>query len=66
MTQDVDRLNARVTALEADLEKQKSDAKEREIVQLKWGVRVLGLLAMAMGGWIWAQIGHIFDVGPAK
>ena len=60
------RLEARVADLEKEVERQRSEAKEREVMQLKWGVRALGLLVMAMGGWIWAQVGHLFDLGGAR
>ena len=60
------RLEARVSDLEQEVAKQKSEIKEREVMQLKWGVRALGLLVMAMGGWIWAQVGHLFDLGNVK
>ena len=60
------RLEVRVSELEKEVAKQKSEIKEREVVQLKWGVRAVGLIVVAMGGWIWAQVGHLFDLGGAR
>jgi hypothetical protein len=59
---DIDALTRRVAELEKEVATQKEEAKQREVTQLKWGVRALGLMVMAMGGWIWSQIGHIFDL----
>lgn len=61
-----DELEIRLKALEQELQKLREEAKAREITQLKWGVRALGLLVITMGGWIWSQIGHLFELGGPR
>ena len=63
MTDEVEHLEARVDKLEAEIERLQTEAKEREVRQLKWGIRVLGALVITMASWIWTQIGHLFDFG---
>ena len=36
-------------------------AREKELNQLKWGFRVVGIFALALGSWVWAQIGPTLD-----
>jgi|TARA_R110000744_G_C19370668_1_gene562495 hypothetical protein len=49
-------LKTRIIALENDMDKLQSEAKEREIKQLRWGVTVLGAIVLALGGWVWSQV----------
>ena len=63
MTDDVDRLEGRVKQLENEIKTIKSEQKERELRQLRWGVQALGVIVIGMGGWIWTQVGHLFDLG---
>ena len=68
MTEEYDRLQKRIdmqeaelNALRAEVQRMKEDAQMREIARLKWGVGALGTVVLVLGGWIWTQIGHIFD-----
>lgn len=61
-----DDLEVRIKDLEKKVQQIRDEAKQRELIQLKWGVRVLGALVLVMGGWIWAQVGHLFDLGGEK
>jgi len=61
--EEIKRLMMRVDELEKEIVKLKSDAKDKELNQLKWGIRSLGAIIILMGGWIWSQVGHMFDFG---
>ena len=56
-------IEERLTKIEDELRRQQHAQEERERKQLKIGVQVLGAVVFAMGGWIWSQIGHLFDLG---
>ena len=53
---DNSELEARVRGLEEDVAAMRTEAQEREIKRLKWGIGVLGAIVMAIGGWLWAEI----------
>jgi len=57
-------IEARFDALQQKIAQLEDEAREREVKQLKMGVRVMGVVVLAMAGWIWTQIGHIFDYAP--
>lgn len=60
---DFDNIERRLKEVERELQGLKREAQERDMRQLKWGVRVLGALVITMAGWIWSQVGHMFDLG---
>lgn len=60
MDEDIEK---RLTKLEDEVQRQQRAQEERERKQLKVGVQILGAVVFAMGGWIWSQIGHLFDLG---
>ena len=61
MSSDIGELEERLKHLEQEVNRLQEEAKEREVRQLRWGIRVLGIVVMAMASWIWTQVGHIFD-----
>lgn len=63
---DIAYLKRTVTQLRADVSEMKEEQRRRELQQWKMGVRALGVIVLAMGGWIWAQVGFLFDLGGGK
>lgn len=61
MAEDLEHLAHRVDELQEDVERLEKEANEREKRQLRWGIRALGAVALTLGGYIWSQVGHIFD-----
>lgn len=56
-------LEEKLDSLEAAIEAEKRAAMLRENQRLKWGIGALGTIVMGLSAWIWAQVGHLFDLG---
>jgi len=59
----IESLAKKVDKLEDEVDALRAEAREREMAQMRWGIRALGAVVMLMGGWIWSQIGHMFHFG---
>lgn len=50
------QLEERIKVLEQGLAAMRDEERAREVKQLKYGIRVLGIIVLALGGWAWTQI----------
>lgn len=64
--EDIANLKRLVTQLRNEIDEMKEAQRQRELQQWKMGVRALGVIVLTMGGWIWAQVGFLFDLGGSK
>ncbi len=62
----IQTITDKLNELEREIDEFKEEARVARENQLKWGVRILGAVIIAMGGWIWSQVGHIFELGANK
>lgn len=52
--------------MQSEISNLRREAMERERSRLKAGLSVVGAVVVALGGYIWAQVGPIFDFGDPR
>ena len=57
-----------ITKLEEDMKVAEETRRSEREKQLKWGLRTMGLVILAMGGWIANQLSDLitFNIGNPK
>ena len=63
---ELEELKRRQARLEEELGKLKEEINRREVSTLKWGIRILGSIVIALSLWAWSQVEHMVSLSIGR